>query len=152
MNAIELLMQDHKNVEAMFERYDRLAEEGAPADEREALAALICAELAIHTRIEEEIFYPAVREVVGEDLIKEATVEHSSAKALIGQLADMKADDALYDAKGKVLGEQIEHHVEEEHTEMFPKVRGRVDIHELGRRLAARKDELTAEMGLTQGA
>jgi hemerythrin-like domain-containing protein len=150
MDAIELLIQDHKNVQELFDRYEKLADNEAPAEEREALAAIICGELTIHTRIEEEIFYPAVEDVVGEDLIKEAVVEHASAKDLISQLADMKADDELYDAKVKVLGEQIEHHVEEEHTEMFPKVRGKVDLELIGERLLARKEQLTAELGLSQ--
>jgi iron-sulfur cluster repair protein YtfE (RIC family) len=149
-DALTLLMQDHENVRAMFRKYDRLTEASARAEERDALAALICAELTIHTQIEEEIFYPAIRRALKDkDLIDEALVEHSSAKELISQLADMDAKDELFDAKVKVLGEQIDHHVEEEESEMFPQIRkSDVDLEGLGAALFVRKQELLEQLDI----
>ena len=102
----------------------------------------------MHATIEEEIFYPAARAVAAAPtLLDEALVEHASAKALIAQIRDMQADDALYDAKVRVLGEYIDHHVREEENELFPRCRSAgVDLPALGRRLRARKDELMGEM------
>jgi hemerythrin-like domain-containing protein len=149
-DALTLLTQDHDNVRAMFRKYERLAEQNARASERSSLAALICAELTIHAQIEEEIFYPAVRRVLKEDdLIDEALVEHSSAKELISQLADMDAKDKLFDAKVKVLGEQIDHHVDEEQNEMFPQVRkSGLDLEDLGAQLFVRKQELVEQLDI----
>jgi hemerythrin-like domain-containing protein len=149
-DALALLIEDHDNVKAMFKKYERLTENKARADERGALAALICAELTIHAQIEEEIFYPEVRRALDdEELIDEAVVEHSSAKDLIAQLADMDAKQDLFDAKVKVLGEQIDHHVEEEQNEMFPQVRkSKLDLEQLGARLLARKQELIEQLDI----
>jgi hypothetical protein len=149
-DALALLIEDHDNVKALFKKYERLAEDKARADERGSLAALICAELTIHAQIEEEIFYPEVRRALDdEELIDEAIVEHSSAKDLIAQLADMDAKEELFDAKVKVLGEQIDHHVEEEQNEMFPQVRkSRLDLEQLGARMLARKQELLEQLDI----
>ena len=123
-DAIELLLADHRNVEKLFKQYEKLVEDEGSYNEKEALAATICAELTVHMQIEEEIFYPAARDILDEeDLVDEAVVEHASAKDLIAQLSDMSPDDDLYDAKIKVLSELIEHHVEEEEDEMFPKLK-----------------------------
>ena len=136
--ATKLLMADHKEVHAMFQQYKKLADADAEASEREALATEICHALTVHATIEEELFYPAARE---------AEVEHASAKALIAQVEAMSPDDALYDAKVTVLGEYIDHHVKEEEGELFPKCRkSDMDLEGLGEALAARKQELTAEM------
>ena len=150
LEAVAILKADHENVQQLFKEYEELAEQQAAPKEREALAAMICAELTIHTKIEEEIFYPAIREVLGdEEMLSEAIVEHSSAKDLIAQLADMSAEDEFFDAKVKVLGEQIEHHVEEEQGEMFPKVQAsKLDTVELGRRLFLRRQELVDELDI----
>jgi hemerythrin superfamily protein len=97
--------------------------------------------LTRHASAEEEIFYPAVRKAVkeGGDLVDEATVEHASAKDLIAQIQQMSAEDDLFDAKVKVLSEQIEHHVKEEEEEMFPKARkSSLDLAALGEQIAAR--------------
>ena len=104
--------------------------------------------LTVHATFEEEIFYPAARAAeVDSDLLDEAEVEHASAKALIAQIRDMDADDDLYDAKVTVLGEYIDHHVEEEQEELFPKCRkSAMDLHQLGAQLAERKAELMSEM------
>jgi hemerythrin superfamily protein len=149
-DAIELLLADHRNVEKLFKQYEKLVEDEGSYNEKESLAATICAELTVHTQIEEEIFYPAARNILDEeDLVDEAIVEHASAKDLIAQLADMSPDDELYDAKIKVLSELIEHHVEEEEDEMFPKLKkARLDTAALGPQMAGRKQELVEELGI----
>ncbi|MCR5868597.1 MULTISPECIES: hemerythrin domain-containing protein [Aquincola] len=142
-DALTLLTQDHDEVKKLFKKYEKLVKAEAGAQEREALANQICLLLTVHAQIEEEIFYPAAREVLPEaDLVDEATVEHASAKDLIAQIESMTADDDLYDAKVTVLGEYIEHHVKEEQEEMFPKLRRRIDIKAVGAELLARKQEL----------
>lgn len=142
LNAIELLKADHDKVKAMFEKYDGLGDRAMAAKKK--LAREICLELTKHAIAEEEIFYSAVREAVGdEDMVDEATVEHACAKDLIAQILSMEPSDDLYDAKVKVLGEQIEHHVEEEEKEMFPKAKkAKLDMAELGQAIQARKDEI----------
>jgi hypothetical protein len=123
-DAVDLLTDDHLEVSALFKKYEKLAGKDAPEGERQALAQTICAMLQAHTAIEEEIFYPAARQAgIDEDLLDEADVEHASAKDLIAQLQAGTPADDHYDAKVRVLGEYINHHVVEEHTEMFPKCR-----------------------------
>ena len=139
-DAIALLKDDHREVEAQFEDYEGLT----AAAEKKALAGKICAALRVHTQIEEELFYPAAREGTGdEDLLDEALVEHAGAKALIAEIEAMQPGEPLYDAKVKVLGEMIHHHVEEEEGELFPEVRKtKMDLDALGERMAARKRAL----------
>ena len=145
-DAITLLTDDHKEVKKRFRQYDKLVKDGAEASEREALAAEICTMLTVHAQIEEEILYPAARETLPEpDLVDEAAVEHASAKELIAQIEAMAGDDELYDAKVKVLGEYIDHHVKEEQDEMFPKLRRKIDIKAIGEQLLRRKEQLMAE-------
>jgi hemerythrin-like domain-containing protein len=150
-DACSLLDTDHKNVKKMFTAYEELAHSraaGAPDKKRE-LAQQICMELTVHTQIEEEIFYPAVREAIKDtDLLDEAEVEHASAKDLIAQLQDATDIDEKFDAKVKVLGEYIDHHVKEERNELFPKARAAHGLDLVGMReqLAQRKEELIAEM------
>ena len=133
-------------------RRSSLAEfEKAGGDRRKKeIAEQICVELSVHALIEEEIFYPACVGKIEEDLIKEAYVEHDGAKVLIGQIMRGGPDDEFYDAKVKVLQEQIEHHVEEEEKRlegMFSQARNAgLDMDELGERLAARKAELHADI------
>ena len=123
-DAVDLLTDDHLEVSALFKKYEKLASKEAPAKERQALAQTICGMLKTHTALEEEIFYPAARQAGLEaDLLDEADIEHASAKDLIAQIESGSPDDDKYDAKVKVLGEYINHHVVEEHTEMFPKCR-----------------------------
>jgi hemerythrin superfamily protein len=145
--ATKLLMADHKEVHAMFQQYKKLADAGAEASEREALATEICHALTVHATVEEELFYPAAREAeLDADLLDEAEVEHASAKELIAQIQGMEPDDDLYDAKVTVLGEYVEHHVQEEEGEMFPKCRrAKMDLAGLAASLAERKAELMAE-------
>ncbi|HUD95824.1 hemerythrin domain-containing protein [Sphingobium sp.] len=139
-DAIKLLKDDHKEVKGWFKQYEDLEDDA----EKQALADKICLALTVHTQIEDEIFYPAVREAIDDDdLLDEAEVEHSSAKQLIAEIQSMKAGDNLFDAKVKVLGEYVSHHVEEEESEMFPESRDSdLDLKALGAELAARKAEL----------
>jgi hemerythrin superfamily protein len=144
-DAVALLKADHEEVHAMFEQYEGLGDRANAGKAK--LVAKICQALKAHTQIEEEIFYPAVRAASKdtEDMVDEAVVEHASAKDLIAQLEAMDPEDDLYDAKVKVLGELIDHHVEEEEDEMFPKARKlKLDLAALGEEMALRKDELLA--------
>ena len=143
MDAIALLTQDHENVKALFEQYEASGDKAYASKKK--LATKICLELTKHATAEEEIFYPAVRALGGEteDLVDEARVEHAGAKELIAQILAMEPQDDLYDAKVKVLSEQIEHHVHEEEDEMFPKARkGKLDLVALGQAIEARKAEI----------
>ncbi len=151
-DATALLKADHAEVKALFKEYQKLVDDEAEGEERQALAEQICMMLTVHATIEEEIFYPAAREVLSEedmDLVDEADVEHASAKDLIAQIQSMGPDDELYDAKVKVLGEYIDHHVKEEQDEMFPKVKDAgMDTKAVGEELLARKEALMAELGI----
>jgi len=153
-DAIALLTADHKAVKALFKQFESLSGQDDADDEKAALVAQICDEITIHAQVEEEIFYPAVREAIDDDdLMDEADVEHASAKDLIAQLEAMTPTDDHYDAKVKVLGEQIDHHVKEEQDEMFAKARkADVDVDALGALIAARKAELEGELGLDDEA
>lgn len=148
-DAIALLKADHKVVRELFDEYETLAKRDADGTEREELAARICMEITIHAQIEEELFYPALRDAIEEqDLLDEAEVEHSTARELIAQIEAMEPDEELYDAKLTVLGEYVNHHVEEEEKELFKLARQcELDLDELGEELAARKEELKAELG-----
>ncbi len=148
LDAIKLLTDDHKEVHALFQKYQKLVEQRANGGERQPLAEQICTMLTVHAALEEEIFYPAARKAeVQSDLLDEAEVEHDSVSALIAQIRDMQPNDALYDAKVIVLGEYVDHHVKEEQDEMFPQCRkSSIDLIALGRELAARKRALVAEM------
>jgi Hemerythrin HHE cation binding domain len=144
-DAITLLKADHRKVEGLFEKYE--SARGRKAE----IAHQICLELAIHTIIEEEIFYPACREAgVESDMMDEANVEHDSAKVLIGELENGSPDDEFYDAKVKVLSEEIKHHVKEEEQRggIFTEARKvDLDMEALGGQMAARKKELMAQFG-----
>lgn len=140
-DAIAILMADHKKVKKLFKDFDKLKDKGDIA-QKEAIVDQICAELTVHAEIEEEAFYPAAREATGEeDLLNEAEVEHTTAKDLINQLQSMDPSDPMYDAKVTVLGEYIDHHVEEEEKEMFPKVKKmKLDLETLGEEIAEMKE------------
>jgi hypothetical protein len=143
--AVTLLKKDHRQVEEWFDEYEQLEDTG----EKKALFQQIALALKVHTKIEEEIFYPEERGDVEDDMLDEAQVEHDGAKKLIAEIEAMKPSDNLYDAKVKVLGEYIKHHVKEEEQPggIFAQAkRGDQDLEEMGERLAARKKELMAEM------
>lgn len=141
-DAIAMLEADHAKVKSLFEQIEGLSDRSKVSKKK--IADQICMELSIHAEVEEQVFYPAVRgPVKDDDLMDEAVVEHASAKELIAQIMEMDPDDDLYDAKVKVLSEQIEHHVGEEEDDMFPKVRkGKVDLIALAAEMEAFKARL----------
>jgi len=149
-DAIEMLTDDHKKVKALFKEFRSLKKDREGEEEKAAVVKQICDALTVHAAIEEEIFYPAVRAAIDDaDLMDEALVEHAGAKELIAELREMSPDEQLFDAKVTVLGEQIDHHVKEEEGEIFPKAKkAKVDTEELGAQLAARKEDLTTELGV----
>lgn len=142
-DAIAFLKDDHRTVQKLFKEFENAKGEGR----KERLARRICLELAVHTKIEEEIFYPACEGKIEEDQLKEAYVEHDSAKLLMAEIEAANGEtDEFFDAKVQVLSEQIEHHVEEEEGELFPEVRKTdVDLKRLGAELQERKKELLRE-------
>ena len=145
IDAIELLTQQHREVKEMFDRFENMTDRAKVSKKK--LADEICNALIMHTTIEEEIYYPATREASEEteDLVDEAVVEHASAKDLIAQIMEMDPGDDLYDAKVKVLGEMVEHHVQEEEVEMFQKTRKlKLDLKALGQEMKARQQEIEA--------
>lgn len=146
-NAIDLLEADHKQVKRMFKEFEKCLKNGDEAGKVE-VAMQICQELRVHTQVEEEIFYPAAYAAFDSpDLLDEAVVEHATVKELIAQIESMVGSDDLYDAKVKVLSEYINHHVEEEEKELFPKARkARMDLQGLGESIIFRRDELMAPM------
>ncbi|HZY20429.1 MAG TPA: hemerythrin domain-containing protein [Ramlibacter sp.] len=145
-DALELLDADHNAVRKLFQAYRELAANDASEARRKALAEQICMELTIHAKLEEELFYPPVRDAIrDDDLLDEAEVEHAAARDLIVQILSMDPHEELYDAKVTVLGEYIDHHVKEERDEIFPKVRkSGLDLVRLGERLRVRRRELEA--------
>jgi hypothetical protein len=144
LDATQLLTADHREVEALFEQFEKASSDGS----KEKIARQICTELKIHTMIEEELFYPALRGKISDDDLDEALVEHDGAKVLINDIEAGSPDDDFYDAKVKVLQEEIEHHVKEEEKQrdnMFQQARATdVDLDALGEVMAARKQELKA--------
>lgn len=149
---IEELKQDHRRAKQAFREAEKLEAE-EDGDELKAIVDQTCAELEVHATLEEELFYPAAREVLKEeDLIDEAEVEHMSAKALIAQLKEMGPDDQKYQATFKVLGEYINHHVKEEENEIFPGLEGRsgAEWEQVQQQMMTRREQLMSEMGLAQ--
>jgi len=144
-DAIALLKADHRKVEDLFAKFEKAKSDSV----KKSLVQEICTELSIHTVIEEEIFYPACTGKVEEDVVKEAYVEHDGAKVMIAELLQSEPDDAFYDAKVKVLSEEIKHHVKEEEKRsegMFAQAReAGLDMDALAEQLTARKKELQAE-------
>jgi hypothetical protein len=144
-DAIALLKEDHRKVEDLFEKFSKARDE----DRKAALVKEICTELTVHAMIEEEIFYPALRGKVEDDMLDEAQVEHDGAKVLIAELTACKPDSDFYDAKVMVLKEEIKHHVKEEEKPSkgtFAQARGaEVDLAALGEALRNRKMELLAQ-------
>jgi hemerythrin superfamily protein len=147
-DAVALLKQDHRGVEALFEEF-----EDADESEQSSLAARICQMLTVHAQIEEEILYPAAKQAFEEeeddDLVNEAEVEHSTAKELIAKIEGMTPEDEHFKATVKVLSEYIKHHVKEEEGELFPKLkRTELDLKDMGTQLTERKIELMEHMGI----
>jgi hemerythrin superfamily protein len=146
-DAIALLKQDHRAVEALFDEF-----EDADESEQSELATRICQMLTVHTQIEEEYLYPQAKDAFGEEedeLVYEAEVEHGSAKELIAKIEASTPEDPHFKALVKVLSEYVKHHVKEEEKELFPSLKDtELDLKELGSQLAQRKMELMEQMGI----
>jgi len=151
-NAIELLQQDHRMVEELFDQFEQVKDE-----DEDAAAEIIesaCAALQIHDKLETEIFYPGVREQAEdeelEDVLNEAEVEHESVRELIEKIEAMEWEDEKLHASFTVLSEYVKHHVKEEEQELFPKLAqlDNVDLESIGAEMTERKAELMAEMGI----
>ena len=143
-DATTLLTADHKLVSGLFAKYEK----AQSTSDKQEIVARICLELTVHAQVEEEIFYPAVKQALHDkELIPEATVEHATLKYLIAQIEDVKPEGEMFDARVKVLSEYVQHHVKEEQDEMFPKAKAsKLDMVELGMQMAERKAELFDEL------
>ena len=143
LDAIALLRADHKAVDALFAEYKKAR---APSKKKQ-LVSKICTALSVHAQVEEEIFYSAVKQALKDkELVPQAIVEQATMKDLIAQVEGIEPDGEMFDAKINVLSEYVKHHVKEEHNEMFPKAKTtKLDMLELGRRMAERKKALLAE-------
>ncbi|MES2786075.1 MAG: hemerythrin domain-containing protein [Pseudomonadota bacterium] len=152
-DVCDLLDDDHKAVKKMFTEFEQMAtaNTAGSVNTRKDLALRICAELTMHATVEEEILYPALRaELKDTMLLAEAEVEHAGAKDLIAQIESAGEVNEMFDAKVLVLGENIDHHVKEERTEMFPKARATsLDLVAMRKQVAKRKEELRAELAAT---
>lgn len=140
--ALDTLVQDHRRIQKLFDRFEREDDDAT----REEIVSAVCREITMHAAIEEELFYPAVQdEIKDPDLIDEATVEHAAARQFVEQLALMTAEDPLFEATFKVLGEYLSHHIREEEETLFAEVRRtRLDLDALGAAMDERRSELNA--------
>ncbi len=144
--ATDLLKEDHQKVKGLFKEFRGLEED--EDQEKGRLFEEIRRELTIHAKVEEEIFYPAVKKIPEAEarrLVLEAGEEHAIVKTLLGQLESLDPGDEVFDAKMKVLMEGVEHHADEEESDMFPEARKGLDddeLLELGRRIESRKNAL----------
>jgi len=145
IDAIALLKADHREVEKLFGQFEK----AKAADRKRAIVGKVCAALTVHAKIEEEIFYPQARAALsrkGDDLLDEAEVEHEGIKRLVAELKDADPGHDLYDARVTVLSEYVKHHVKEEESDLFPKVRkSDLDAEKVGAELAARKEALSGK-------
>lgn len=145
--VLDMLAEDHKKVKKMFDQFEKIKDDG---DATQRLIEHCCAELTVHAQLEEELFYPALRDTIDDlDLIDEAEVEHATAKQLISELSSMQPGDALYEAKFTVLGEYVKHHIEEEEKEVFAKAKkSGLDLEAMAEEAKERKMQLREELGL----
>lgn len=144
-DALELLADDHREVERLIAEY----EAGESLLDKVSIVERLCLSLTIHAQIEEELFYPALRQAgVDRRDLDEAVVEHMTVRQFVADLETASVDDQLMDAKVRVLGEYVRRHVAEEEAEMFEAARANLDLSLLGQRLAARKTELCREAAL----
>jgi hemerythrin superfamily protein len=141
-DAISILRADHKRVSDLFAQFEVTRSD----NKKQKIVAQICTELKIHSQVEEEIFYPAVKAALKDkEMVPEATVEHASVKDLIAQVEGVPAGGEMYDARVQVMGEFVKHHVKEEQNEMFAKAKAtKLDMTKLGEQIRARKQELAA--------
>jgi hemerythrin superfamily protein len=147
--ALSLLSKDHKAVSTLFKRYEKEEDQ----EEKRTILQTVCAALTAHAQLEEELFYPALRDALGEDgadLLDEAVVEHTTLKMLVGELEEAEPGDELVDAKVTVLSEYVKHHVDEEEAEIFVKAKRAkgLDLDDLGERMMERKLQIEAELGI----
>ena len=143
-NAIAMLKSDHQKVKELFDKFENSKNSASHAK----IAATAIQELKVHATIEEELFYPSVRqEIEDEDeIMPEADEEHHVAKLLIAELENMKSDEEHWEAKFKVLAESVRHHIKEEEGQMFPKARTTdIDFVALGERMTQLKEKLMRE-------
>jgi hemerythrin superfamily protein len=143
-NAIEMLESQHREVEDLFEKLEKAGR----GERKQKLFTQIADKLAIHASIEEAEFYPAVKAKRTEDILLESLEEHLGIKRVLSDLIDLDADDDTFDAKAKVLQEQVEHHVEEEEGDLFPKVKKIFDEETLvaiAQQMAQLQEELLAK-------
>src|SRR5438105_13844773 len=149
--SIAIVLKDHKNVQKMFRDFVKMKREDD--SDREDLIERVCKELTVHTRLEEELFYPFAREHLPEpDLIDEASVEHATAKELVAQLEAGNDEEDMRDARFKVLTEYVKHHIQEEEGELFPQLAKAKEAKEplevLAEQMQERKLELAQEAGI----
>jgi hemerythrin superfamily protein len=144
MNAITLLKNDHKTVEDLFKRFEKLGPRAVKS--KEDVVARIVRELSVHAAIEEMVFYPAIRDAVDDgdvdDMVLESLEEHHIVKWVLSELDGMSAEQERFDAKVTVLMENVRHHVEEEEKDLFPKVNkllGKPRLDDLGEAMAEAK-------------
>ena len=143
--AIEMLIKDHQKVQKLFKQFEK-----ADRRQQRQIVEEACNDLTVHAELEEQVFYPAVRDAIEDtDLLDEAEVEHGVAKDLIEKLKALSPDDESYAATFIVLGEYVTHHVEEEQNELFPKAKkADLDFEKLAGEMWEKKQELRAELGL----
>lgn len=150
MDAISLLKADHDKVKRLLEELETTTERGVKT--RSELYVTIKGELTIHEEIEEEIFYPALKQhPKAKELVLEGYEEHHVVDALMAELEDLDVADETWGAKAQVMKENVEHHIEEEETEMFKQARqvfDRQELQDLGDRMAARKISASKELGV----
>lgn len=148
MNPIKSLKADHDRVKQLFREFEETGERAFKA--RQRIAEKVFIELEIHSTLEEEIFYPAVREKGGQEgreMVLEGTEEHHIVDVLVAELKELEPEDERYKAKFKVLSENVEHHIEEEEGQMFPQAQRVLDgdTSRLGEEIEARRKELKRE-------
>jgi hemerythrin superfamily protein len=147
VDAIDLLKADHQKVKKLFDQLDSLTKHGASDDEQGALVAKIRAELSVHESVENEVFFPAVRELLRKkEVLQEATQDQEEAGDAIQELGDLKPGESGYDKKVSELGRKIAAHAAEEERDVFPQVKNsNIDTKALGEKMTARKEDLKQE-------
>jgi len=151
-DAVAMLLSDHRQMKALFDRYAGLVKQGATEEQKRTLAHDICWTVTVHITAKEEIFYPAAADAIdAQSLLHEATVEHDSTRHLIADLVNMSPDKPRFDATIKVLGGRVGQQVRHEEIEIFPRVReSGLDLRAVGERFAERKGEIMAEVERTE--
>lgn len=140
--ASALLKEDHENVKALFDQFEQAKTRAA----KKKIARQALTELKVHAAIEEELFYPAVRKPVGQEIMNEADEEHHVAKLLIAELDTMDGSESHFDAKFTVLAENVRHHIKEEEAEMLPQAQKvKIDFAALAEKMIQRKERLLKE-------